>query len=769
MKKFLSILLAVCLIVSFVPLTASATGTNAFSYNETDYATLEAAVSQISANGSGTITMNGDVEYTADMYGESSFAMSVADGKNVTLDLNGHTLTAHKSGFKVGTWSRTTGTLTVINGKLVFDGTTAPAEGNYNNAFYVAGNNSTLNIGTSENSGEYNETTTKGLTVTAGAADTDSAGGVKALKGATVNVYGKIENLGVDSAIMGEGQAEDYGNINVNVYDGAVVSGGEAGIYFQNNTTLTISGGTVSGKTGVIIRSGNANITGGTIKGTGAKADVTEASGSYTGTGDALLVQNSDYPGGNPVVTISGGTFSSANADAIKVHTDGGKNGNGGSVTITGGTFSTNPMSYVSGDYTVKANSATSYSVYNASFVSSIADAPEEVTGDYKNPSGTTFTQFSASPETERKVTVTGELPYISGRDDTPNGNYLWVRATLADKDWTHVQVGSGNKIAKWDSFATDKNLDIHFKVNSSSNVILLTFYNNSTIVGMTPIYLDLTDATLAAAPSNNGGNGGTATTPDDDDNDVTDTDETPTTNTVTADDGTVTTTTTWSDGKTSTSVKDPDGNVTTTVKSASGETIAEISLPAEPNEGKTFSDVNGWSKEAITKATGYGLFAGTTATTFEPQTGMTRAMVAQVLYNISGKGDYGTDSKHYNDVSGSYADAINWATAAGVVSGNGDGTFEPEETVTREQLVTMLYNFAKAIGAVEKSSTGVENFPDGDETSDWATEAMNWAIANGIISGSTDNGVTTLNPRDTATREQVASVMVKFVEMLTK
>lgn len=769
MKKVLSILLAVCLLVSFVPLTASATGTAVFTYDGNEYTTLNAAVAEIASGGSGTITMTTDVTYTDTMYGQSSFAMSVKDGKNVTLDLNGHTLTAPKSGFKVGTWSDTSGTLTIINGKLVFDGSVTPAADSYNYGLYVSGTSSVLNLGTSQNSGAYNETTKKGLTVTTSTAGTSNATGAYVIKGATINVYGKIENLGVDSAIMGDGNST-HDNINVKVYDGAVVTGGEAGIYFPNTSTLTVSGGTISGKTGIYVKSGTVNISGGTVQGTGAKVAYVHKGSGYAATGDALVVEDCDYPGGNPKVTVSGGTFTSTNAEAVKKYTNGTLNKTEGTFTITGGTFSSDPSEYVGG-YTVVPNANRTYSVYDYSYVSEIEDVPSDVTGAYPNPSGTVFYLRNGYGEVE----VTGELPYVSGRDDTPDGNYLWVRIKLdATKasNWTHVKVNCNDKIKeikKWD-LSQDANLDWHQKITTVGNntqTIMLTFYNGETIVGAYPIKLDLTNATLESAPSNNGGStGGSTTTPDEPE---TPDEDTPTTETTTSADGTTTTTTTWSDGKTSTSVKDPEGNVTTTVKSATGETVAEISLPAQPGEGKTFSDVNGWSKDAISKATGYGLFSGTTATTFAPKTGMTRAMVAQVLYNLSGKGDYGTDGSNYNDVTGSYANAINWATAAGVVSGNGNGTFEPNETVTREQLVTMLYNFAKAIGAVEKSSTGVENFPDGSKTSSWATDAMNWAIANGIISGSTNGGVTTLNPKDTATREQVASVMVKFVEMLTK
>lgn len=207
----------------------------------------------------------------------------------------------------------------------------------------------------------------------------------------------------------------------------------------------------------------------------------------------------------------------------------------------------------------------------------------------------------------------------------------------------------------------------------------------------------------------------------------------------------------------------------TITAATETGETIAKITLPAEPDKGKEFNDVKDgdWYKKAVDNATGYGLFSGVTDTTFEPETGMNRAMLAQVLYNLSGKLSYGTDSTKFNDANGWYKNAVNWAATVGVVSGTGNGKFEPEEKITREQLVVMLYNFAKAIGVDNDKSVELSSFADSSKVSSWASNAMKWAVANGLMGGSQSANGMKLNPKDTATRAEVATVLVKFVEYL--
>lgn len=242
-------------------------------------------------------------------------------------------------------------------------------------------------------------------------------------------------------------------------------------------------------------------------------------------------------------------------------------------------------------------------------------------------------------------------------------------------------------------------------------------------------------------------------------------------TSTETSAGGTVTATTTWSDGKQAVSVKSPEGETTISVTAANGEKAAELNLPAQPAEA-AFEDVqDGWYKDAVEKAAGYGIFTGETKTTFNPEGSMTRGMLATVLYNLSGKPAYGTGENAFNDVAADvfYENPVDWAFKMGVASGTGSGQFSPEDVISREQLVTMLFNYAEKIGAASADRMQLTAFPDANKVSRYAQTPMQWAIAEGLISGRHEGGTNYIAPKGTASRAEVATVLAKFVEYLKK
>ncbi len=245
-----------------------------------------------------------------------------------------------------------------------------------------------------------------------------------------------------------------------------------------------------------------------------------------------------------------------------------------------------------------------------------------------------------------------------------------------------------------------------------------------------------------------------------------------PVVETTTAPDGAVTATTTWEDGKQAVAVKSPEGEKTITVTTATGEKVADVKLPAQPAEGKKFDDVrDGWYKSAVNTVTGYGLFNGTSDTTFSPGDGMTRSMLATVLYNLSGKPAYGTDTNVFEDVEAGkwYEDPVDWAYKMGVTSGTSKTEFSPNKNITREQLVTMLYRYANLIGAGSDGKADITGFPDGSKVAGFAKNAMQWAVAEGFISGRAGGGKNYIAPQGTATRAEVAAVLTRFTEYLKK
>ena len=139
--------------------------------------------------------------------------------------------------------------------------------------------------------------------------------------------------------------------------------------------------------------------------------------------------------------------------------------------------------------------------------------------------------------------------------------------------------------------------------------------------------------------------------------------------------------------------------------------------------------------------------------------------MIAQVLYNLEGTPAAGDGS--FSDVEAGtwYTDAVNWAAEKGIVKGYGDGTFGPEDDITREQMAVILYRYAQYKGYEVTATGDLSTFNDGAQTSDWAVEAMKWAVGSSLLQGYAGN----LNPTGTATRAEVAQIFMNFCENVGK
>lgn len=183
-------------------------------------------------------------------------------------------------------------------------------------------------------------------------------------------------------------------------------------------------------------------------------------------------------------------------------------------------------------------------------------------------------------------------------------------------------------------------------------------------------------------------------------------------------------------------------------------------------DNSKAFTDTAGhWAKEAVAFASSHELFNGVAEGIFAPDAPMSRAMLATVLYRLEGAAANG--GSPFADVAEGtwYTDAVLWASAENIVSGTGDG-FAPDRDITRQELVTMLYRYAKSIGLDTGSMAKLDDYTDGGGVADWAGDAMSWAVGNGLVSGRTS---TTLAPSGTATRAEVAAVMQRLVALMVK
>ena len=181
------------------------------------------------------------------------------------------------------------------------------------------------------------------------------------------------------------------------------------------------------------------------------------------------------------------------------------------------------------------------------------------------------------------------------------------------------------------------------------------------------------------------------------------------------------------------------------------------------------FVDVNTkeWYHPYVDYAVEHGLFGGTSENTFEPETAMTRAMLVTVLWRYEGqpKG-YENTFVDVNAKSGSwYIDAVAWAAANNIVGGIGDGKFDPDGEITREQMATILFRYAKWKGIDTSKRGDLSVFPDGSKTAGWAKEAVQWTVAEKIIGGSDGK----LLPQGSATRAQVATILMRFIENIVK
>lgn len=189
---------------------------------------------------------------------------------------------------------------------------------------------------------------------------------------------------------------------------------------------------------------------------------------------------------------------------------------------------------------------------------------------------------------------------------------------------------------------------------------------------------------------------------------------------------------------------------------------------PPGPTPGPvpTFSDVkpSDWYYDAVSNVCSYGLFSGSGDGTFSPKTTMTRAMLVSVLYRLSGaKVSY---EPLFSDVSSDkwYAQAVVWAYKNNIVNGIGDSRFAPENSITREQIAVILYNYAKKSGRDVSAQGDLFSFPDVNNISTWARAAVSWAVAKGLISGTTINNRTMIAPAKTASRAEVASMLWRFM-----
>ena len=207
----------------------------------------------------------------------------------------------------------------------------------------------------------------------------------------------------------------------------------------------------------------------------------------------------------------------------------------------------------------------------------------------------------------------------------------------------------------------------------------------------------------------------------------------------------------------------DEDGSVTIPFSHASQYAIViDTHSHATVDVSDLFIDVarDAWYKDAVQYAYDHGLMTGVSDTEFAPEATTTRAMIVSILARLEGVTT--AEAAGFADVNDNdwYATAVNWAANVGVVNGYEDNTFQPNTAITREQLAAILMNYAAYKGEDVSNRADLTSYTD--QPSTWAEEAMQWAVAEGLISGVTNDQ---LQPQGNATRAQVAAILQRFLE----
>lgn len=188
---------------------------------------------------------------------------------------------------------------------------------------------------------------------------------------------------------------------------------------------------------------------------------------------------------------------------------------------------------------------------------------------------------------------------------------------------------------------------------------------------------------------------------------------------------------------------------------------------PEQPAEPFTDVDETDWFYDEVVYVYANGLMDGVGGNRFAPDTATNRAMLATILYRLAGEPEVSGDLPFTDVETGTwYTDAVLWASQNGIVNGVAEGIFAPMNTLTREQLVTMLYRYAEAEGYDVSAAADLSGYPDAGKVLSYAQKAMSWAVAEGIVAGMDDG---TLNPAGNATRAQIATILMRFCESVAQ
>ena len=228
-----------------------------------------------------------------------------------------------------------------------------------------------------------------------------------------------------------------------------------------------------------------------------------------------------------------------------------------------------------------------------------------------------------------------------------------------------------------------------------------------------------------------------------------------------------------WDEGEVTKEPTETETGVKTYTCTRCGETKTEtIQATGVMDVTKMFTDVShSWADDGIQYCVTHQLMSGIGNDLFGPKLTTTRAQIVQILYNLEGEPEVSGTTPFTDLTQDWYQDAVLWAYQTGVVAGTSSTTFEPDRPVTREQIAVILMEYVTRVLKLERTWTPADlsAFPDAGSVSDWAKDAMADAVALGLISGASNGGQTLLEPQGSATREQVATILMEFCKNVKK
>ena len=669
--------------------------------NGVQYGSLANAIANV--NEGGTITLQKEVTVTT--------AISV--GKNVTIDLHGHTITGNDTRvFHVKSGTLTlTGTGTVTSKKA--------ANGS------LADNQSVIRVGNNTTSADAKAVLVVGSNVTIKAPDTYGISVFGNATEETVTIRGAVEATGPAAAVSGNGS---YDGTTISLEGAKISATCGVAIYHPQGGTMTITKSTVNG--GIEAKSGTIKIENSTISAVEGMDPSHPGSGNGPSTsGYAIaIVDNAGY-GSGAKLTVESGTV---NGDVVYLKDGSGVAGGNsdGTITINGGTFN---GSVSAGESAAKDN----IDIFGGSFPNASAEELEGMLGD-----NTVVVTFDANGGTCNEKTRVLDMNEAIGS--------------------LPIAARNGYTFAGWHN---DNGALVTEETRINSNIILTAYW--SPIV--TPVEPD--------TPSYGGGSYDS---------------EPSYSNTIDASDGgsVKVSPRTPSRGETVTITPTPDTGYEVDEVIVTDRNGDEVEVTANRNGTYTFEQPRGrvtievtfvrtggtagaapfldvaedaWYAEAVAYVYDNGLMSGTSTTLFSPNATTTRGMIVTMLYRLEGEPRISSGSA-FDDVDAGmyYADAVAWASQNDIVTGYDEATFGPNNAITREQMAAILYRYAQYKGYRTTAGADLSGYVDADSVSSYALASLQWANAAGLVTGTSSN---TLTPDGSATRAQVATIFMRFME----